>query len=185
MAFSSSVLLRLIRPKGIVRSSSNFCIFRKWPARPGASLFNRRGICTATATTACDVVGNQDSSPWLMLPPEIEAGTTSYKFYNLADGKVQTRCLSDEIRDLRLTCRGSSHGWLALLSQHDDGFFLYNPISGRHIKLPSILNLPTYDPHEDILVSPRSVIKVILSCSPDEDEDNCRVCKILKHLIPN
>ncbi|KAL3629324.1 hypothetical protein CASFOL_026546 [Castilleja foliolosa] len=163
MTFSSSSLFRLINAKCIVGSSS------KWSARSCASLFNLRALSTATATTA------SDSSPWLMLPPEIKASTTSYKFYSLDDNKVQTRCLSDEIRNLRLTCRGSSHGWLALLSQHDDGFFLYNPISGRHIKLPSILNLPTFDAYEDILSSPRSVDKVILSCSPDEDEDNCRV----------
>ncbi|KAL3629326.1 hypothetical protein CASFOL_026548 [Castilleja foliolosa] len=82
---SYSVLLRLICPKGILG---------KWSARSCASLFNRRALCTAT-----------NSSPWLMLPPEIEAGKMSYKFYSIADNKVQTRCLSDEIRNLRLTCR--------------------------------------------------------------------------------
>ncbi|KAL3629287.1 hypothetical protein CASFOL_026509 [Castilleja foliolosa] len=151
----------------------------KLSSKSCASSFNRRALRTdrATAMTAIEAVTKQESSPWLMLPPEIEAGTTSYKLYSLADDKVLTRCLSDEIRDLRLTCRGSSHGWLALLSQHDDGFFLYNPISGRHIKLPSILNLKTYlgYHYKGILSSPKSVNKVILSCSPDEDEDNCRV----------
>ncbi|KAL3629497.1 hypothetical protein CASFOL_026719 [Castilleja foliolosa] len=169
MAFSSSALLRLISPKGIVGSSSNYCNFVKWS---GASWFNQRGV--GTATTASEAFRNQDSPPWLMLSPELESGTTNYKFYSLADNKVQTPSPSDVIRNLRLTCRGSSHGWLALLSQHDDGFFLYNPISGRHIKLPSILNLPTL-PYDDILTSARYVDKVILSCSPDEDEENCRV----------
>ncbi|KAL3629302.1 hypothetical protein CASFOL_026524 [Castilleja foliolosa] len=162
---SYSVMLRLICSKGIFGSSSNYCIFGKWSARSCASRFNRRALCTAT-----------NSSPWLMLPPKskFKADTMSCEFYSLANNKVQTHCFSDEIHDLRLTtCRGSSHGWLALLSH--DGFFLYNPISRRHIKLPSILNLPTDDPYEEFLKSARSVTKVILSCSPDEDEDNCRV----------
>ncbi|KAL3629322.1 hypothetical protein CASFOL_026544 [Castilleja foliolosa] len=47
-------------------------------------------------------------------------------------------------------------------------------VTRRHIKLPSILNLPT-SPYDDILTSAGYVSKVILSCSPDEDEDNCRV----------
>ncbi|KAL3629286.1 hypothetical protein CASFOL_026508 [Castilleja foliolosa] len=180
MAFSSSVPLPLIYPKGKIGFSyNNHCMLGKWSARSRASSFNRRALRTARATamTAIEAVPKQEPSPWLMLPPEIEAGTTTYKFYSLADDKVETLCLSDEIRDLRLTCRGSSHGWLALLSQHDDGFFLYNPISRRHIKLPSILNLPTYLSYhyKGILSSPKSVNKVILSCSPDEDEENCRV----------
>ncbi|KAL3629284.1 hypothetical protein CASFOL_026506 [Castilleja foliolosa] len=180
MAFSSSVTLPLICPKGKIGfSSNNYCMLGKLSSRSCASSFNRRDLRTARATamTAIEAVPKQESSPWLMLPPEIEAGKTSYKLYSLADDKVETLCPSDEIRDLRLTCRGSSHGWLALLSQHDDGFFLYNPISRRHIKLPSILNLPTYlcYHYKGILSSPLSVKKVILSCSPDEDEDNCRV----------
>ncbi|KAL3648032.1 hypothetical protein CASFOL_009000 [Castilleja foliolosa] len=180
MAFSSSMPLSLICPKGKIGfSSNNHCMLGKWSAaRCCASSFNRRALGT-TATTAIEPLPKQESSsPWLMLPPEFEAGgkTTSYEFYNLADNKVQTLSPNDEIGDLRLTCRGSSHGWLALLSQQDDGFFLYNPISGRHIKLPSILNLPTSaPPPKDILTSARYVSKVILSCSPDEDEENCRV----------
>ncbi|KAL3629323.1 hypothetical protein CASFOL_026545 [Castilleja foliolosa] len=190
MASSSSysVLLRLNCPKVIFGSASYYRSLGKWSARSCASRFNRRGLCTATI-----------SSPWLMLPPEIEAGTMSYKFYSLANNKVQTLCPSDEIRDLRVMCRGSSHGWLALWSQHcnvffnpisrryiklpsilnlsifcKDGLFLYNPISGRLIKLPSILNLATF--RKDYIFDPsRYVTKVILSCSPDEDEENCRV----------
>ncbi|KAL3629303.1 hypothetical protein CASFOL_026525 [Castilleja foliolosa] len=176
MAFSSSSLLRLICPKGIFRSTSNYSILAKWSARSCASSFNQRGLSTATATTAIEAVRKHESPPWLMLPSESEGGTImNYKFYSLSDNKVQTLCLSDEIRDLRLTnCRGSSHGWLALLRPHDDDphhhyFFLYNPISRRHIKLPSI---PEY----------KYVTKVILSCSPDEDEENCRALMIN---IPN
>ncbi|KAL3629439.1 hypothetical protein CASFOL_026661 [Castilleja foliolosa] len=157
MALSSSVLLRSICPKSIAGSSSNYCLFFKWSARSGASWFNRRGVSTATAKTASKAIQNQHSPPWLMLPPESEGGTTSYKFYSLTENKVQTCSPSDVIGNLRLTCRGSSHGWLALLSQHDD-----------------VLNLPTL-PYVNILSSATYVNKVILSCSPDEDEENCRV----------
>ncbi|KAL3648033.1 hypothetical protein CASFOL_009001 [Castilleja foliolosa] len=142
MAFSSSMPLSLICPKGKIGFSScnNHCMLGKWSAaRCCASSFNRRALGT-TATTAIEALPKQESSPWLMLPPEIEAGgkTTSYEFYNLADNKVQTLSPNDEIGDLRLTC-----------------------------------NAP---PHEyDILTSARYVSKVILSCSPDEDEENCRV----------
>ncbi|KAL3629341.1 hypothetical protein CASFOL_026563 [Castilleja foliolosa] len=174
MAFSSSSLLW------------------KWSARCCASSFNQRGL--STATTA---VQNQDSpGPWLLLPPEYEEnkmnyklqppkyeiGKMSYKFYSLLDNKVQSHCPIDEIRDFRLTCRGSSHGWLALLGPRNEGFFLYNPVTRRHIKLPSIFNLPTLS-HDQVMrsTSPttwRDVDKLILTCSPDEDEENCRAVMI-------
>ncbi|KAL3629433.1 hypothetical protein CASFOL_026655 [Castilleja foliolosa] len=185
MAFSSSSLLRLIYPKGIFTSNSNYCILGKWSARSSsASWFNQRGLSTA-----------QDSpGPWLMLPPEyedgkfcdkdgvFEIGKRSYKFYSLLDNKVQTPCFDEVIRDLPLTCRGSSHGWLALLGPQNEGFFLYNPISRHHIKLPSIFNLPKL-PRDQVMRSTshttwRDVQKLILSCSPDEDEENCRAVMI-------
>ncbi|KAL3629410.1 hypothetical protein CASFOL_026632 [Castilleja foliolosa] len=198
MAFSSSILLRSIRGKGIFRSTCNYCNFVKWSARSCASSFNQRGLITATATTAIQAVQNQDSpGPWLMLPPEYEDGEISYKehrnglqqlgkmtykFHSLLDNKVQTPCPDDVIRDLWLTCRGSSHGWLALLGPKNEGFFLYNPITRRHIKLPSIFSLPKL-PGDDILrlssrTSWRDVDKLILTCSPDEDEENCRAVMI-------
>ncbi|KAL3629654.1 hypothetical protein CASFOL_026876 [Castilleja foliolosa] len=165
MAFSSYLLLlRSICRKGsIFRSTSTYCNFVKWSARSGA--------CVSEA-----VQGNQDSSsPWLMLTPEFEGGgTMSYTFYSLADNKVQIPSPSDAIRHLKLTCRGSSHGWLALLRPHHDDFFLYNPITRRHIMLPSIMNLPR---------SPRDVKKLILSCSPDEDKENCRAVMITKGYV--
>ncbi|KAL3629288.1 hypothetical protein CASFOL_026510 [Castilleja foliolosa] len=149
-------------------------------ARSCASSFNRRALRTASAIamTAIEAVPKQESSPWLMLPPEIESKPARRVISSIAlqitKSKPSVRMMKQATFGLRLTCRGSSHGWLALLSQHDDGFFLYNPISRRHMKLPSILNLPT-SPYNDILTSARYVDKVILSCSPDEDEDNCRV----------
>ncbi|KAL3629413.1 hypothetical protein CASFOL_026635 [Castilleja foliolosa] len=199
LSSSSSSLHRPICPKGIFgsssSSSSNYCHFVKLSARScTASSFKLRGLSTATATTAIQAVQNEDSpGPWLMLPPEYEDGEISYKecktglrqlgkmtykFYSLFDNKLQTHCPDDVIRDLRLVCRGSSHGWLALLGPRNEGFFLYNPITRRHIMLPSIFNLPKL-PGDDILrlscgTSWRDVHKLILTCSPDEDEENCR-----------
>ncbi|KAL3629441.1 hypothetical protein CASFOL_026663 [Castilleja foliolosa] len=170
MAFSSSSLLRPICVEGIFGSfSSNYRMLGKWSARFGASWFNRRGVCTASATTASD-------HPWLMLSPELQGGTMSNNFYSLADKMVQTPNPSNVILNRMLTCRGSSHGFLALVSPQDDEFFLYNPISRRHINLPSIVSLsrlPNDDP-----ISRRDVAKLILSCSPDEDEQNCRAVVI-------
>ncbi|KAL3629429.1 hypothetical protein CASFOL_026651 [Castilleja foliolosa] len=174
MAFSTSVLLRSICRKGIVGSTSNY--HGEWSARWGASWFNQRGVGTTTATTASEAVLNQDSSPWLMLSPELKGGTMSNKFYSLADNKVQTPSPSDVISNRMVTCRGSSHGWLALVSPQDGEFFLYNPISRRHIKLPSIVSLSRY-PDDDPICT-RDVRKIILSCSPDEDEENCRAVVI-------
>ncbi|KAL3629344.1 hypothetical protein CASFOL_026566 [Castilleja foliolosa] len=193
MALSSSPLLPSICVNGIFTSSSNYCMFGKWSPKSCASSFKLRGLSTATSTTAIEAVQNQDSpGPWLMLPPEYEdgkhiyndqdgmyeIGKRTYKFYSLLDNKVQTPCFDEVIRDLPLTCRGSSHGWLALLGPQNEGFFLYNPITRRHIKLPSIFNLPKL-PGDDILGSTssttwRDVDKLILTCSPDEDEENCR-----------
>ncbi|KAL3651484.1 hypothetical protein CASFOL_004486 [Castilleja foliolosa] len=193
MAFSFSSLLRPICVEGVFGSSSSnhrmlgekwsarsgattsFSNHRmlggKWSARSGATTsFKLRGVCTASATTASD-------HPWLMLSPKLKGGTMSNNFYSLADSMVHTPASpSDVIRNRVLTCRGSSHGWLALVSPQDDQLFLYNPISGRHINLPSIVSLPRLP--EDDAISRRDVAKLILSCSPDEDEENCRAVVI-------
>ncbi|KAL3629342.1 hypothetical protein CASFOL_026564 [Castilleja foliolosa] len=196
MALSSSPLLPSICVNGIFTSTSNYCMFGKWSPKSCASSFKLRGLSTATSTTAIKAVQNEDSpGPWLMLPPEYEdgkfcraipgmhkLGRRSYKFYSLLDNKVQTPCFDEVIRDLPLTCRGSSHGWLALLGPCNEGFFLYNPITRRHIMLPSIFNLPKL-PLDDFRSSSsptnwRDVRKLILTCSPDEDEENCRAVMI-------
>ncbi|KAL3629164.1 hypothetical protein CASFOL_026386 [Castilleja foliolosa] len=178
MAFSSSVPLPLICPKDIFGSSSNnHCLLGKWSSRSCATSFNRRALrSTPRATTAIEAVPKQESSPWLMLPPEFESGTTSYKFFNIPENKIQTPIPSDAISNLRLTCcRGSSHGWLALLSPTNDYFVLYNPISRTHINLPSVVNLASHpNAHLYDDATWRDVYKLILSSSPDEDEENCR-----------
>ncbi|KAL3626629.1 hypothetical protein CASFOL_030178 [Castilleja foliolosa] len=171
MALSSSVPLPFTCPKVKIGSSSsfNFCLLGgNWSARSCASLFNRRPL--RTATTAIEAVPKQESPPWLMLPPELESGSMNYKLYNLADNKVETLCPSDAIRELPISCcRGSTHGWLALLGY--DTCILYNPISRRHIKLPSILNLPRMPKQNDTNTVFSDITKLILTCSPDEE--NC------------
>ncbi|KAL3636792.1 hypothetical protein CASFOL_019091 [Castilleja foliolosa] len=169
MALSSSVPLPFTCPKVKIgsssSSSSNYCLLGNWW---GASLFNRRAL----GTTAIEAVPKQESSsPWLMLPPKFGS---YYKFYKLADNKVDTLSPSDAIRELPITCcRGSTHGWLALLG--NDTCILYNPISRRHIKLPSILNLPRMPYQDEENTDFSDITKMILTCSPDdEDEENCR-----------
>ncbi|KAL3619288.1 hypothetical protein CASFOL_036858 [Castilleja foliolosa] len=140
------------------------------------SLFRRRMSTTAAALPS----SIQNSPPWLMLPPSFDGGgAMSYNFYSLPEKKVITLAGSEdkEVTDLmskpnhHRVLRGSSHGWLALFNEQTLDLFLYNPISRRHIKLPPIQNLPNKPQH-----SPRSASKVILSCSPDEE--NCRAVMI-------
>ncbi|KAL3623962.1 hypothetical protein CASFOL_032778 [Castilleja foliolosa] len=117
------------------------------------------------------------SCPWLMLPPAFEGGGGSlmtHNFYSVPENKLITLTGSreKELTDVMSAelyhqgvLTGSSHGYLALFNKYNLDLFLYNPISKRHIKLPPIHNLPLH---------PKGLPKVILSCSPDEDYDNCR-----------
>ncbi|CAA0812441.1 Unknown protein [Striga hermonthica] len=114
---------------------------------------------------------SSSSSPWLMLPlATVASAGISYKFYSLADDKIVTLGTGKsrherELTHPRMRFAGSSHGWLALLSRSLD-LFLYNPISGRHIDLPSVRDLPESPAGSTI------TYKVILSCSPDRPD--CR-----------
>ncbi|KAL3619290.1 hypothetical protein CASFOL_036860 [Castilleja foliolosa] len=132
-----------------------------------SSLFRRRMSTTAAALPSII----QNSPPWLMLPPAFDGGAMNFNFYSLPENKVITLAGSEdkEVTDLmskpnhHRVLRGSSHGWLALFNKQNLDLFLYNPISRRHIKLPPIHSLS-------------KVSKVILSCSPDEE--NCRAVMI-------
>ncbi|KAL3618422.1 hypothetical protein CASFOL_038743 [Castilleja foliolosa] len=114
-------------------------------------------------------------SPWLMLPPLYEegGGDLVYKFYNLSEGKEESfrsKLEEEEIADAKFV--GSSQGWLALFNQRNNHLFLYNPITNRHIKLPSIETLP--DPMINLTPEGRgNVSKLILSSSPDDNNDEC------------
>ncbi|KAL3655014.1 hypothetical protein CASFOL_000800 [Castilleja foliolosa] len=109
-------------------------------------------------------------SPWLMLPQQ-GGGDMVYKFYNLSEKKEESfpRNSEVELTDAKLV--GSSQGWLALFNQRNNNhLFLYNPMTRRHIKLPPIETLP--DPRINLTPDGRgSVSKLILSSSPDDDEE--------------
>ncbi|KAL3619291.1 hypothetical protein CASFOL_036861 [Castilleja foliolosa] len=144
--------------------------------RSSSSLFRRRMSIAAALPSII-----QNSPPWLMLPPAFDGGAMNFNFYSLSENKVITLAGSEEkeLADLmskpnhHRVLRGSSHGWLALFNKQNLDLFLYNPISRRHIKLPPIHNLPNVPEHD-----PRSVSKVILSCSPDQDSESCRAVMI-------
>ncbi|GER35753.1 hypothetical protein STAS_12050 [Striga asiatica] len=123
-------------------------------------------------------------SPWLMLPPAFDvdgsgATTRSYKFYTLADNKIVTLTTGksskerEEVPWSPMWFRGSSHGWLASFCPRSCRLFLYNPISRRHINLPSLADLPSFPPTDF-----PTAYKVILTCSPDDDGPNCRAVMI-------
>ncbi|CAA0828325.1 Unknown protein [Striga hermonthica] len=80
--------------------------------------------------------------------------------------------------------RGYSHGWKALFNPDSLDMFLYNPVSGRRIKLPSIKqrDLPLHPSNNSASYMSESVDKCILSCSPDEDEENCRAVIIFNSI---
>ncbi|CAA0841370.1 Unknown protein [Striga hermonthica] len=136
-----------------------------------------RRMSTAADTVISDPTEQKIASlasPWLMLPPVFEAGTNDaptmrYKFYSLLEDRVvSTAAKKDFMGDL-MDIVGSSHGWLSLLNPNTRDMFLYNPISGCYIKLPPLHNLPAASRY-----STMRVYKVILSCSPDDDEQICR-----------
>ncbi|KAL3642977.1 hypothetical protein CASFOL_013792 [Castilleja foliolosa] len=123
---------------------------------------------------------NSAPSPWLMLPPALNGGGGDmvYRFYNLAENRLESLPKRNngkyepELPDDECKFVGSSHGWLALFNPLNNDLFISNPITRRHIKLPSVQTLPCPE------VNFRGfVTKVILTCSPDE-EDECRALMI-------
>ncbi|KAK6129299.1 hypothetical protein DH2020_037008 [Rehmannia glutinosa] len=116
----------------------------------------------------------------MMLPPpavEEGGGDKFYNFYSVADNKVLTVNKSPvaaagksglDVPDDDAVFVGSSHGWLGLSNKRNHDFFLSNPLSRRHIKIPSIRSLPL--PEENwTWPSGHGVLKIIISGSPDED----------------
>ncbi|KAL6526328.1 hypothetical protein OROMI_029971 [Orobanche minor] len=170
---SSSAFLRSIR-----RISYNYSIFLgKWTATGSGSYPRGAPHMNLSMVSSSPSKLSKYSSLWLMLPPPpaSEGGVMSFKFYSLVEKKVLTLTRSEEkeltsnlMPNRRFRFRGSSLGWLALLNPHNLDLFLYNPISRRHIKLPPVRDLPNFPKHRQ-----RDVTKVILSCSPDEDDGNC------------
>ncbi|KAL7104234.1 hypothetical protein ACP275_08G231000 [Erythranthe tilingii] len=101
-------------------------------------------------------------SPWLMIPPASEGGNMVYKFYSIADDKVFGLKENPDypVPDDDAVLVGSSHGWLALFNERNHDLFLWNPLTGRHVKLPLIETLD--------LGGGRGVVsQVLVSCSPE------------------
>ncbi|GER54704.1 hypothetical protein STAS_32323 [Striga asiatica] len=178
-----------ICPKGLA-GFSTYLSFGKWKAGSSASSLDElssrfrvypigaaRRMSTAVDTVISDPTEQKIASlasPWLMLPPVFEGGTNAartmrYKFYSLSEDRVVSTAAKKDFMGDVMDIVGSSHGWLSLLNPNTLDMFLYNPISGCHVKLPPIPNLPAAS-----RFTPMCVDKVILSCSLDDDEQNCR-----------
>ncbi|KAL1561472.1 hypothetical protein AAHA92_04169 [Salvia divinorum] len=96
------------------------------------------------------------SSPCLILPSSYEAGYK--KLYSLAEKKVvsieKAAPPPPWTQGGRVKHVGCSHGWVASFNEDNGQTFLFDPITGCHIKLPDI----------DRTTWPKNII---LSSSPD------------------
>ncbi|KAL8037220.1 hypothetical protein ABFX02_11G025600 [Erythranthe guttata] len=119
--------------------------------------------------------------PWLMLPPAVEGGQVTHNFYSLGESRVLSLRGGDGLKlgfsiyDTKFV--GSSKGWLALLDKTSNDLFLTNPVSQRHLKLPTVPG--PFNP-DDIF---GCVYGLITSFSPneEEEEENCRAMMIYRY----
>lgn len=90
--------------------------------------------------------GLDSSSPWLMLPPEVDSFTGEKLdcFYSPLDKQVVklNRKKSLGIPNDDAECVSSTCGWLAFIDPTDCSLYLSNPFSLRVIQLPPIETLP-------------------------------------------
>ncbi|CAA0837894.1 Unknown protein [Striga hermonthica] len=117
--------------------------------RNSSSVARNRNSSSDDNSTAM-IRNSSVKSPWLMLPPSVQCGNMLYNFYNLAEPKIER---------LRSTL------------EVDDDVMI--PNWWVRINLPSLLTLP--DPQINCC---GIVSKLILSCSPDHDLDQCRAMMI-------
>ncbi|KAL3647751.1 hypothetical protein CASFOL_008719 [Castilleja foliolosa] len=114
------------------------------------------------------VSGLNNPSPCLILPPTFDDGSDDmiYNMYNIAQNKVlkfnNKKLLPEEVTRIV----GSSHGWLALLDERNHDLILTNPITRRHVKLPSYKG------------NPFSSFRVIISC--DAEQEECQAMMIYR-----
>ncbi|GER53382.1 hypothetical protein STAS_30895 [Striga asiatica] len=92
-------------------------------------------------------LSSSSTSPWLMLPPVFGGNNKLdmfYQFYSLGLDRVLSvpkRSIPSYEND-NLEIVGSSRGWLALFNKENYcDLFLSNPLTGRHVKLPSLDSL--------------------------------------------
>ncbi|KAL6521555.1 hypothetical protein OROGR_018124 [Orobanche gracilis] len=127
------------------RLMGSSAFIRRWiSSRGSAGLFRCRRIPGEGAkrfmSTATTGGVSSPSAPWLMLPPAVDgSGNISYKFHCLATKSdfVRTNNVGRELSADDIQFVGSSHGWLALYNPRNSNLFLSDPITDRHINLPS------------------------------------------------
>ncbi|CAA0824546.1 Unknown protein [Striga hermonthica] len=129
---------------------------------------------------------SSSTSPWLMLPPVSKDNNKLdmvYQFYSLGEDKVlsvpkrptplPSSSSSEEEEDdgpnNDAKIVGSSHGWLALFHEHNCDLFLYNPLTGRHFKLPPIRTLP-HIPDPNLKRGRGCLTSVVVSSSSCDNE---------------
>ncbi|XP_059629762.1 uncharacterized protein LOC132272678 [Cornus florida] len=98
-----------------------------------------------------------------------------YCFYSLAERKVvslnNVRSKSNIVIPDHAICVGSSHGWLAYLDPHECALFLTNPLVSP---VPPTIRLPRL-PRFLIPESCSDFKKLVMSCSPSSDNNDCTV----------
>ncbi|XP_009605123.1 uncharacterized protein [Nicotiana tomentosiformis] len=168
---SSSLVVRTSVPKEIMRGQISEVLIRS---------------CSGPVVSRC-------VAPWLMLLPEFKEDSTVFKFYRLAEGDVIQVQHEQQVMmpDIDSVCLGSlSKGWLVCIQPKDCLLFMFNPLSGKTIQLPSIETFPCVNGvirnsvrvecflnHQSIPLTPQRmssyiVEKMILS-SPDPMEEDC------------
>ncbi|KAL7093491.1 hypothetical protein ACP275_11G043400 [Erythranthe tilingii] len=169
-------------------SSSMLSFLSRKGAAAGVSKWiSRRGCCLRSPISNLSVSGESlrspssspsKISPWLMLPPAVDAGggDVVHKFFSLSENRVLSlageKKFDFSVEDYKLV--GSSHGWLAVLDRRSNDLFLTNPLSRRRVNLPPLRKLDIPEPYWSGFVG--CVSKVIISCSPDEED--CRAVMI-------
>ncbi|CAA0824506.1 Protein of unknown function (DUF295 [Striga hermonthica] len=132
---------------------------------------------------------SSSTSPWLMLPPVFQGNNKNkkldmfYQFYSLGLDRVlsvpkrstPSSCDDDScVPGDNLDIVGSSRGWLALFKEENYcDLFLSNPLTGRHIKLPSLdpLSYKGLNVHNVIISSDdpfEQDCRVLITCSPND-----------------
>lgn len=126
--------------------------------------FVTRRVSTGGRPNFCALAGGSPP-PWLMLAPAIDvSGDSAYEFYSLTNktafqlrknGEGVTNPPPDDC-----TILGSAHGWLILSDFRSSDLYLSDPVSHRHIKLPSL----------ERFADGSGEMRVILTSSPDDHE---------------
>ncbi|KAJ4976646.1 hypothetical protein NE237_001752 [Protea cynaroides] len=132
--------------------------------------FRLASVCVTWRDAAPDFAKRRPQRiiPWLLFSHDTQ--TEALGFFNLIETMIH------HVRIPRINmnfCCGSTEGWLCMFVDdacEDHHCFLLNPLTKRQIQFPPF----THEP-------PQSVIKVILSSSPDINEDWMAVAYTVSH----